>query len=221
MAQLSFYSADASQPRVADLAGVLCAHGEIVSFASSAARLSIVVDEPWRATALREEFAVRGVTATLTTAVCGRPLVRTAFRSDLLSLATAWTTLTARSASKSDGGKDGAKRVPDGFLLTGAVLRLWALAAGARDRPDGKTRPGFLLGLDADAQGTHQPLLRGLRQAGLLSMSGKGSVVGVHTDSPSVRITGRARLRRLVELVGDAPIAAEPAWPASLVAVSA
>lgn len=208
MAQLSFYSADASQPRVADLAGVLCAHGTIVSFASSAARLSIVVDEPWRATALREEFAVRGVTATLTTADCGRPLVRTAFRSDLLGLATAWTS-------------DGAKRVPDDFLLTGAVLRLWALAAGARERHDHKPRTGFLLGLDADAQGTHQPLLRGLRQAGLLSMSSKSSVVGVRTDSPSVRITGRARLRRLVELVGDAPIAAEPAWPKSLVAVSA
>lgn len=208
MAQLSFYSADASQPRVADLAGVLCAHGSIVSFASSAARLSVAVDEPWRATALREEFAVRGVTATLTTADCGSPLVRTAFRSDLLGLATAWTS-------------GGAKRVPDDFLLTGAVLRLWALAAGARERHEGKRRTGFLLGLDPDEQGTHQSLLRALRQAGLLSMSGTGSVVGVRTDSPSVRITGRARLRRLVELVGDAPIAAEPAWPASLVAVSA
>ncbi|GAA5129470.1 hypothetical protein [Haloechinothrix salitolerans] len=208
MAQLSFYSADASQPGVADLAGVLCAHGRIVSFASSAARLSIVVDEPWRATALREEFAVRGVTATLTTADCGSPLVRTAFRSDLLGLATAWT-------------GDGAKRVPDDFLLTGAVLRLWALAAGARERHDGKRRSGFLLGLDADEQGTHEPLLRALRQAGLLSMSSRGSVVGVRTDTPAVRVAGRARLRRLVELVGDAPIAAEPAWPASLVAVSA
>ncbi|WP_034268538.1 hypothetical protein [Haloechinothrix halophila] len=208
MAQLSFYSADASQPRVADLAGVLCAHGSIVSFASSAARLSVAVDEPWRATALREEFAVRGVTTTLTTADCGSPLVRTAFRSDLLWLATAWTS-------------DGAKRVPDDFLLTGAVLRLWALAAGVRERHEGKRRTGFLLGLDPDEQGTHQPLLRALRQAGLLSVSGTGSVVGVRTDSPSVRITGRARLRRLVELVGDAPIAAEPAWPASLGAVSA
>ncbi|MPZ00736.1 MAG: hypothetical protein GEU97_22725 [Actinophytocola sp.] len=217
MAQLSFYSADASQPRVADLAGVLCAHGEIVSFASSAARLSIVVDEPWRAAALREEFAVRGVTATLTTSECGRPLVRTAFRSDLLGLATAWTS----GASGTAGTSDDAKRLPDDFLLTGAVLRLWALAAGARERHDGKPRTGFLLGLDPVAQGTHQPLLRGLRQAGLLSMSGKGSVVGVRTDSPSVRISGRARLRRLVELVGDAPIAAESAWPASLVAVSA
>ncbi|MPY79835.1 MAG: hypothetical protein GEV04_15490 [Actinophytocola sp.] len=214
MAQLSFYSADASQPRVADLAGVLCAHGGIVSFASSAARLSIAVDEPWRATALREEFAKRGVTATLTRADCGSPLVRTAFRSDLLLLARAWT---ASTASRSDG----AKRVPDDFLLTGAVLRLWALAAGARERHDGKRRSGFLLGLDPDEQGTHQPLLRALRQTGLLSMSGSGSVVGVRTGSPSVRIAGRARLRRLVELVGDAPIAAEPAWPASLVAVSA
>lgn len=208
MAQLSFYSADASQPRVADLAGVLCAHGRIVSFASSAARLSIVVDEPWRGKALVEEFGMRGVAATLSRAECGGPLVRTAFRSDLLGLATAWTA-------------DGAKRVPDDLLLTGPVLRLWALAAGARERQEGKRRRGFLLGLDPGAQATHQPLLRALRQAGLLPVSGSGSVVGVRTDAPALRIAGRARLRRLVELVGDAPIAAEPAWPASLLAVSA
>jgi hypothetical protein len=187
--QISFFSAEASGPELADLAGVLCGQGRIVSFGRTAARLSVAVDEAWRARILATEFARRGVDAAVD-AADGRPLVRTAFRIDLIDLANAW-------------GPDSVKTVPPGFRLTGAALRLWALAAG---RP---AERGYLFAVDDRAPETHEPLADAFRRLGLPVQ------VGCPRDGTAViRVSGRRRLATLGELLGTPPPVAVSAWPA-------
>lgn len=189
--QLSFYSVDARPPAVADLAGVLCGPGQTVRFGrGGSARLSVVLADPWRAAALAGECALRGVLAELATSDEGLPLVRTAFRADLADLAAAWT-------------RGAVKAVPAGFVPDGPTLRLWAQATGRRD---GR---GYLIGLDPRAPDTHEPLAAALARAGLTPI-----LLGPRGGGPAVRITGRRRLGRLVELVGAAPSGApSDAWP--------
>lgn len=114
--------------------------------------------------------------------------VRTAFMADLLPLATDWT-------------RGAVKAVPPGWQLEGAALRLWALAAGA---PDGR---GYLLGVDPHAPGTHGPLAAALAVAGLAA-----TLLGPRAGGPALRISGRRRIARLAELIGDPP----PATPTGL-----
>ncbi|WP_433267526.1 hypothetical protein ACQPZF_01725 [Actinosynnema sp. CS-041913] len=72
MGQLSFFSAEARPPCVADLAGLLCGPGRAVGFARGrAARISVHLDERWRGLALVAALAERGVQARL--AVVERP----------------------------------------------------------------------------------------------------------------------------------------------------
>lgn len=189
---ISLFSAEASGPGLADLAGVLCGPGRMAGFGRTAARLSAVVDEPWRARALARECRRRGAEAQVTAADCGRPLVRTPFRVDLLPLERHWTR-----------GEE--KVLPDGFRLDGAMLRMWALAAGS---PQGN---GYLLALDPEAPETHERLITALAQLGVPAKAFKG-------EEALLRITGRRRLAHVLELIGDAPVGAEPAWP-SLVPV--
>ena len=114
--QISFFSAEASGPCPADLAGVLCGPGRIESFGRTAARFSVAVDEPWRARVLAAEFVRCGVDASVVIEE-GRWLVRTAFRIDLIGLANEWRL----------GSGKGVQR---GFRRAGAQNRWWALAAG-------------------------------------------------------------------------------------------
>ncbi|GAA1343492.1 hypothetical protein [Saccharothrix algeriensis] len=66
MGQLSFFSAEARSPCVADLAGLLCGPGRAVGFARGrAARISVPLDERWRGLALVAALAERGVHARL------------------------------------------------------------------------------------------------------------------------------------------------------------
>lgn len=188
MEQMSFFSAEAAGPKLADLAGVLCGSGQMATFATTAARLSVVVEQPWRADVLAEEFLRCGAAAEVAAAGEDR-LVRTAFRADLLELAGRWS----RGAMKS---------LPPGFVLDGGTLRLWTLACGwAGER-------GYLLPLDRRAPDTHRPLLAALGQIGLA-----GSIVGPRAGGPAVRVTGRRRLVSFAELVGEPPAGAENAWP--------
>ncbi|HVW42892.1 MAG TPA: hypothetical protein VHC18_16220 [Amycolatopsis sp.] len=189
MDQISFFSAEASGPRLADLAGVLCGRGQIASFGRTAARLSVTLEEAWRARALATEFARRGVHAELARAEDGRPLVRTAFRADLIRLANAW-----------QAGAE--KELPTGFRLTGGALRLWALAAGV------PAERYYLLTVDEDAPGTHAPLAGALHQLGL-----PAQLIGPRGGGPAVRVTGRRRLATLAELIGTPPPAAAAVWP--------
>jgi hypothetical protein len=187
--QLSFFSAEATGPRLADLSGVLCAQGQLVSFGRTAARLSVVVEEQWRAQVLAAEFRRRGADAQLASSEGGHPLVRTAFRVDLISLATAWN-------------RGAVKAVPAGFRLDGAKLRMWALAAGT------PVERGYLLALDPRDPDSHTRLVAALGALGLPC-----PVVGPGAGGPALRVRGRRRLETLAELIGEPPPGAEAAWP--------
>ncbi|HEU5109558.1 MAG TPA: hypothetical protein VFT95_13525 [Micromonosporaceae bacterium] len=190
MPQLSFYSAEANTPRVRDLAGLLCGSGQVESFGGTAARLSVVVDEPWRVAAITAACAERGVVAEPAGAEDGGLLVRTPFRTDLAPLAVVWT------------GAAG-KVVPAGLALDGALLRLWAMAAGRW------VDSGYLLELDPRAPETHEPLAGDLARRGLAA-----TMLGVRGGGPGLRVSGPRRCNRLAELVGPVPNAAGRAsWP--------
>ena len=191
MAQLSFFSAEANAPSVADLAGLLCGHGQIVSFGNTAARLSVAVDDRWRAESIALALAERGIEAELITSEDEKPVVRTAFRADLIPLASAWTTGAGR------------KTVPAGVTLDGARLRLWALADGRWS--DG----GYLLALDPHAPDTFEPLGGALARCGLAA-----TMLGARGGEPGLRVSGQRRLNRLAELVGLPPVTpAQAHWP--------
>lgn len=191
MDQLSFFSSEASRPRIRDLAGLLCGPGQAVGFGrGTAARLSVVVEEDWRARALVVACAERGVDAEISTSEEGHPLVRTAFRADLTALSGQWL----RGAVKS---------VPTDFVPDGAALRIWSLASGSLD-PN-----GYLLGLDPHAPQTHDALTSALARSGLPARRTRPRGAG-----PALRVTGRRRLERLAELVGPMPDGAiERTWP--------
>lgn len=197
MRQLSFYSVEAHPPRIADLAGLLCGPGQAVRFGSSgAARLSVVVTDRWRVVALRAVCAERGVQAEVATSAEGNPLLRTAFRTDLSELTAQWT-------------RGAVKAVPAGIELVGPTLRVWALTAGQRDGS------GYLLGLDPHAEDTHEPLAVAMSMAGLVVVPAPAGARGQGRPSPALRLTGRRRLARLVELIGDPPPGTPAdAWPA-------
>jgi hypothetical protein len=188
MSQLSLFSAGARPPRLGDLAGLLCGPGQVVRFgAGDTARLSIVLPDPSRASAVVEACSEVGVAADVVSTESGATGVRTAFRRDLVELARAWT-------------RGAVKTVPAGMLLDGAVLRLWLTAAG---RWDGR---GIELLLDPHAPETHLPLVAALTRAGLSpARSGRGA---------ALRIGGARRIRRFVELVGLPPARTPPdEWP--------
>lgn len=187
MDQLSFFSAEASRPALADLAGVLCGQGRLVSFGRTAARLTVPVDDVSRARVLVAEFACRGVQADVLRDEETGLMVRTAFRKDLIRLANDW------------GER---KEPPAGFRLTGGALRLWALAAG---RPNGNH---YLLAVDEHAPELHSTLADACRQLGV-----PAQFVGPKGGGPAVRVTGRRRLAALSELIGAPPPAAAAVWP--------
>jgi hypothetical protein len=195
---ISLFSAEASGPGLADLAGLLCGQGQITGFGRTAARLSVVVEEPWRAHVLARECRRRGADAQVAVAECGSPQVRTSFRVDLLPLALRWLRAGCTGPAEDDSGK----AVPDGFRLSGAMLRMWALASG-RPGPS-----GYLLGVDPLAPRMHEGLLAALAPLGV-----HARLLGPKAEAPAVRVNGRRRLDSLVELIGEPPAGAEAAWP--------
>jgi hypothetical protein len=195
VAQLSFFSAEASDARLDDLAGLLCGPAQVVRFgASDTARLSIVLADPSRAPALSAAAAARGVVTELAHSEGGSQVLRTAFRRDLVELAGQW----CRGAIKS---------VPEDFVMDGALLRMWVLGAGLPDR-----RSGYLLGLDPHAPQTHVPLAEAVTRLGLPVVR-----LGPRGAGPALRISGTRRLRRLAELIGEPPAYTPAAhWPDAL-----
>ncbi|MEU4801137.1 hypothetical protein [Actinosynnema sp. NPDC023587] len=212
MGQLSFFSAEARRPCVADLAGLLCGPGRAVGFARGrAARISVCLDERRRAIALVAALAERDVQARLE--VVRRPAavpdetadeppavpppglgdgleVVTAYRTDLTGLAHQWLA-------------GDAKVVPPDFTAHGGVLRLWALVSGRW------AESAYVLGLDPDSPDTHEPLQKALAASGLPATL-------LTAGGPALRVVGRRRLERLAELVGRAPRGVgERTWPAA------
>lgn len=194
MSQLSFFTAESVPPAVADLSGVLAASGQIVMVGArdvQGARLSVVVDQLWRASALAEMIHAAGLEPEIARTEEDTPLVRTAVSQLLCPIAAEWT-------------RGAVKTVPPRWLPGPRELRAWALAAGIPEADR------YLLGLDPHAPDTHSPLASALMRVGIAP-----TLIGTRGSRPALRISGRRRLSRLVENVGDPPDdpGALPLWP--------
>jgi hypothetical protein len=197
VSQLSFFTAESVPPAVADLSGVLAATGQIVLVGApphgeaQGARLSVVVDQPWRAEALADMIREAGLVPELGRTDEDTPLVRTAVTASLVSLAAEWT-------------RGAVKTAPPRWLPGPRELRAWTLAAG---HPEGAH---YLLGLDPHAPDTHSPLASALMRVGIAP-----TLICTRGGRPALRISGRRRLSRLVENVGEPPDREEALqlWP--------
>lgn len=190
MSQLSFFSAESVPPGVADLTGVLAATGQIV-IAGGGARLSVVVDALWRASGLAELIDEAGLSPEITRTEEDTPLVRTAADPRLRAIATQWT-------------RGAVKTIPPQWLPGPRELRAWTLAAGSPEADR------YLLGLDPHAPDTYSPLASALMRVGIAP-----TLIGTRSSRPALRISGRRRLSRLVEQVGEPPAGGEALaqWP--------
>jgi hypothetical protein len=190
VSQLSFFSAESVPPAVADLTGMLAAAGQVV-LVGTGARLSVVVDRPWRAGALAEMITDAGLEPEISRTDEDTPLIRTAVDTRLVRIAGDWT-------------RGAVKTVPPDWLPGPRELRAWTLAAGYPEADR------YLLGLDPHAPDTHSPLASALMRVGIAP-----TLIGTRGARPALRISGRRRLSRLVENVGEPPDDAEAFsdWP--------
>jgi len=190
VSQLSFFSAESVPPAVTDLTGVLAAGGQVV-LVGGGARLSVVVDRPWRAEAIAAMVDEAGLDPEVSRTDEDTPLVRTAADARLMTIAADWT-------------RGAVKTVPPQWLPGPRELRAWALAAGTPEADR------YLLGLDPHAPDTHSPLASALMRVGIAP-----TLIGTRGAHPALRISGRRRLSRLVENVGEPPDDAEALsqWP--------
>lgn len=194
VSQLSFFSAESVPPAIADLTGILAASGQVVLVGGArepAARLSVVVDQLWRAAGLAEMIEDAGLQAEITRTDEDSPLVRTGVDVRLVAIAAEWT-------------RGAVKTVPPQWLPGPRELRAWTLAAG---RPEDDR---YLLGLDPHAPDTHSALASAMMRVGIAP-----TLIGTRGSHPALRISGRRRLLRLVENVGEPPddAAALTQWP--------
>ncbi|ANW62563.1 MULTISPECIES: hypothetical protein [Mycolicibacterium] len=190
MSQLSFFSAESVPPAVSDLTGLLAASGQVVLL-DAGARLSVVVDAVWRAAALAEMITEAGLQPEIGRTEENSPLVRTAADPRLVGIAREWT-------------RGAVKTVPPYWLPGPRELRAWTLAAGSPEADR------YLLGLDPHAPDTHSPLASALMRVGIAP-----TLIGTRGARPALRISGRRRLLRLVENVGEPPgdVDAFTQWP--------
>ena len=194
MSQLSFFSAESVPPAIADLTGILAAPGQVSLVGDAqgrAARLSVVVDDLWRAEALAEMIAEAGLEPEIARTDENSPLVRTTVDHRLATIAAEWT----RGAVKS---------VPQHWLPGPRELRAWTLASGTPEADR------YLLGLDPHAPDTHSALASAMMRVGIAP-----TLIGTRGSHPALRISGRRRLSRLVENVGEPPEFADALsqWP--------
>ena len=119
------------------------------------------------------------------------PLVRTNADVRLVPIAVSWT-------------RGAVKTVPPQWLPGPRELRAWTLAAGTPESDR------YLLGLDPHAPDTHSALASAMMRIGIAP-----TLIGTRGSHPALRISGRRRLSRLVENVGEPPEAAEALshWP--------
>jgi hypothetical protein len=179
---LSLFGVEARPASPLDFEGLLAGGGQVVRMGGTA-RVSIVVEDAWRARALLAEAGGRGLAAACEPAtVEGHIGFRTAYSSALAPLGSAWL-------------RGAVKHPPAGFALDGRRLRLWVIAAGA---PDGAVAFTLKLGL------SDEPVW-GIIGAALAAAGLPAVLLGPRAGGPAFRIVGRRRLARLAEMVGDAP----------------
>jgi hypothetical protein len=156
-----------------------------------AARLSVVVDDLWRAEALAEMIADAGLVPEIARTDENSPLVRTAVDDRLVVIAAEWT-------------RGAVKTVPPQWLPGPRELRAWTLASGTPEADR------YLLGLDPHAPDTHSALASAMMRVGIAP-----TLIGTRGSHPALRISGRRRLSRLVENVGEPPESAGALsqWP--------
>jgi hypothetical protein len=200
--QLSLFGVEARPPTPLDLEGLLAGAGQVTRMGGTA-RVSVVVDAPWRAAALRAECALRGLASTVEAATAeGHFAFRTAYAAALAPLGGRWL-------------RGAVKHPPADFTLDGRRLRLWVIAAGypegdqaffVRLGPSDATRlPDFV----ASGEPVWDAVGRALAAAGL-----PAGLLGPRAGGPGYRIVGRRRLARLAELIGEPPSQAPPdEWP--------
>ncbi|MDG6101019.1 hypothetical protein [Dactylosporangium aurantiacum] len=118
--QLSLFGVEARPPTPMDLEGLLAGAGEVGRMGGTA-KVSIEVEDAWRAQVLRAECEQRGlVVSSEPTGVEDRWTVRTAYAALLAPLAARWLAGTG-------------KVCPADLVLDGRRLRLWVAAAGSWD----------------------------------------------------------------------------------------
>ena len=190
VSQLSFFSAESVPPAVADLTGILAAPGQVV-LVGDGARLSVVVDRLWRAEGLAEMITEAGLQPEIARTDENTPLVRTTVDPRLVVIARAWTL-------------GAVKTVPPQWLPGPREMRAWTLAAGTPEADR------YLLGLDPHAPDTHAALASAMMRVGIAP-----TLIGTRGSHPALRISGRRRLSRLVENVGEPPgdVEAFEHWP--------
>ncbi|SDT72435.1 hypothetical protein [Actinoplanes derwentensis] len=215
--QLSMFGAETIEPSPADLAGLLAGPGQLGRIGGTA-RVSVRVDAAWRVHVLVGELVVRGLRATWEPvedqeqdhqqADSVRPDAPTAEneandtspdteeekaeeKRPVFEVRTAYSRrLNGLALAWPDASAQ--------LFLSGPRLRLWVAAAG------GPAPGGYQLGLDPAKD-------RAVVDAALVRAGLAGRV---SDDGRRYLITGRRRLRRLAELVGDRPSAApDEFWP--------
>jgi hypothetical protein len=187
--QFSLFGAEVAEPMLADLAGVVLAGGDWVRAEEdfSAARLSVVVDAPWRVAAMMATFGELGLGPSIVSAENGTG-VRTEFSVQLAPEAHRWT-------------RGAVLRPPAGLVLTARGLRIWAIAAGREEAS------GYLLGT-AEADG----LMHRAAGAQLAALGLPATSITLRA-APGWRVTSVKRRRRLAELVGEPPGGCGADWP--------
>ncbi len=223
MTQLSLFSADLTPPQLEDLGGLLAAHGQLAG-GRDGVRLSILLGDRWRASALLRECRVRDVpaeiiertqvtapvhpsepagqikadrptdAAEMTDADRATEAAETPAPQAFRGIVLSTDRLPTLGAVAAEWTRGSVKAVPDDLVITAGFLRCWTLAAG---RP---AEIGFLLGLDPHAPDTYEPLAAACAAAGLA-----GSLLGVRGGGPAVRIVGHRRCTRLAEMIGSPP----------------
>lgn len=197
--QLSLLAGDVAPPGVADLEGLLCGTAHVVRGSgrtADTARISVLVDDPWRVSALEERLDALGLLdPSQPSPTPSRPdavSVRTRFDPRLAAMARRWT----RGATPV---------APVPLHLDGHRLWWWAVSAG-----DPEKGRAFRLRLAPSA-----PERWAAAGAALAEVGVPGIFVGPRADGPAYRLVGSRRLARLADLVGEAPAGAPPtAWPA-------
>ncbi|OLB78522.1 MAG: hypothetical protein AUI14_12865 [Actinobacteria bacterium 13_2_20CM_2_71_6] len=189
--QLSLFGVEAGPPVPEDLEGLLAGPGQVVRMGGTA-RVSVVVDELWRAQVLHKELRERGLQVTCVSTVEDHIGVRTAYTTALASLGASWL-------------RGAVKVPPAGFGFEGRRLRLWFAAAGYAESL------GFTLRLGPSDEPAWASVGAALAAIGL-----PAALLSPRAGGPAYRISGRRRIARLAELVGDPPAPAPTgAWPAT------